>query len=175
MHVSYMRLRLAEWYDELSPADRVALMYSPQTTVSGVRRLTTDAAGNPGAILEAITRYGRVGHAQASAQARRHNRPVIIRRDFDTVDGGHAGLHFVSLQRSYQDFVVTRNAMNIAEAQKLNHRITATRNNGINAFMDVRRRANYLLPSRAQRSFPMVGGTAVSRHPSAAGTGKPRD
>jgi hypothetical protein len=156
MQVSYMRLRLAEWYDELSAADRVALMYSPQTTVAAVRRFTTDAAGNPGRIIDAITRHGRVGHAQASAQARRHGRPVILRRDFDTVDGGHAGLHFVSLQRSIQDFVVTRNAMNVAEAHNLNRAITATANNGINAFMDVRRRANYILPSRAQRSFPLL-------------------
>ena len=156
MHVSYMRLRLAEWYDDLSAADRVALMYSPQTSVNAARRFTTDASGNPGRIIEAITRYGRVGHAQAAAQARRHNRPLIIRRDFDTVDGGHAGVHFVSLQRSFQDFVVTRNAMNVAEAHNINRSITATDNNGINAFMDVRRRANYILPSRADRSFPLL-------------------
>ena len=156
MQVSYMRLRLAEWYDELTPADRVALMYSPQTTVAAARRLRTDAAGEPGKILEAIRHHGMVGHAQASAQARRHGRPIIIRRDFDTVDGGHAGLHFVSLQRSIQDFVVTRNAMNVAEAHKINPQITATANNGINAFMDVRRRATYMLPSRAGRAFPLL-------------------
>jgi hypothetical protein len=156
MHVSYMRLALAEWYDTLTPADRVALMYSPQTTIEAARRFTTDAAGNPGEIIEAIRRHGRIGHSQAAAQARRHNRPLILRRDFDTVDGGHAGLHFVSLQRSIQDFVVTRNAMNAAEAHNINRSITATTNNGINAFMDVRRRANYILPSRAQRSFPLL-------------------
>lgn len=160
MQVSYMRLRLAEWYDGLSAADRVALMYSPQTTVRAVSRFTTDASGNPGEVIAAIRRHGRIGHAQASAQARRHNRPLILRRDFDTIDGGHAGLHFVSLQRSIQDFVVTRNAMNAAEAHKLNPQITATVNNGINAFMDVRRRANYILPSRAQRSFPLLPGAA---------------
>lgn len=162
MHVSYMRLRLAEWYDELSAADRVALMYSPQTTVAAARGFTTDASGNPGRIIEAITRYGRIGHAQASAQARRHNRPLIIRRDFDTIDGGHAGLHFVSLQHSIQDFVVTRNAMNAAEAHNIDKSITATTNNGINAFMDVRRRANYILPSRARRSFPLLATTAAT-------------
>jgi hypothetical protein len=156
MQVSYMRLRLAEWYDELTAADRVALMYSPQTTVAAARRFTTDASGEPGRILEAITRHGRIGHAQATAQSRRHNRPLMIRRDFDTVDGGHAGLHFVSLQRSIEDFVVVRNAMNAAEAHHINPAITATRNNGINAFTDVRRRANYILPSRAGRSFPLL-------------------
>jgi hypothetical protein len=156
MQVSYMRLRLRQWYDELSAADRVALMYSPQTTVEAARRFTTDASGEPGQIIEAITRHGRIGHAQAAAQARLHNRPLMIRRDFDTVDGGHAGLHFVSLQRSIQDFVVTRNAMNATEAHHINPNITATRDNGINAFIDVRRRANYILPARTARSFPLL-------------------
>ena len=156
MQVSYMLLRLDDWYGQLSEEDRVARMYSPQTTVAGAERLTTDAPGEPGKIIEAITKYGVIGHAQASAQARRHNRPVIIRRDFDTVDGGQAGLHFVSLQRSIQDFVATRNAMNATGAHNLNRRITATANNGINAFLDVRRRANYILPSRRDRSFPLL-------------------
>ena len=156
MQVSHMQLRLAEWYDGRSAADRVALMYSPQTTVEAARRFTTDASGNPNEITAAITRYGVVGHAQATAQARRHNRPIIIRRDFDTVDGGHAGVHFVSLQRSIEDFVATRNAMNATGAHNINRRITGTANNGVNAFIDVRRRANYILPSRADRSFPLL-------------------
>jgi hypothetical protein len=159
MQVSYMRLELDHWYGRLSAQERVALMYSPQTTVEAVRKFTTDASGNPGAITQAITRYGAVGHAQASAEARRHNRPVIIRRDFDTVDGGYAGLHFVSVQRSIEDFVATRNAMNATGAHNINRQITATANNGINAFISVRRRANYMMPSRRDRSFPQLGGT----------------
>ena len=131
-------------------------MYSPQTSVAAARRFTTDASGNPNEIIEAITHHGVVGHAQASAQARRHGRPVIIRRDFDTVDGGEAGVHFVSVQRSIEDFVATRNAMNAAEAHDINRRITATENNGINAFIDVRRRAYYIMPPRPDRAFPLL-------------------
>jgi hypothetical protein len=156
MQVSHMRLHLADWYDRISAAERVALMYSPQTSVAAARRFTTDASGNPNEIIEAITHHGVVGHAQASAQARRHGRPVIIRRDFDTVDGGAAGVHFVSIQRSIEDFVATRNAMNAAEAHDINPHITATANNGINAFIDVRRRANYIMPSRPSRAFPLL-------------------
>jgi hypothetical protein len=156
MQVSYMRLQLDDWYGSLSQAERVALMYSPQTTVRAAERFTTDASGNPNKITQAITHFGVVGHAQASAQARRHDRPVIIRRDFNTVDGGHAGLHFVSVQRSIQDFVATRNAMNATGAHNINRRITGTANNGINAFIEVRRRANYVTPSRADRSFPLL-------------------
>jgi hypothetical protein len=165
MQVSHMLLALEHWYRGLSASDRVARMYSPQTTVEAARRFTTDASGNPAAITQAITRYGVVGHAQAAAQARRHNRPLIIRRDFDTVDGGQAGVHFVSLQRSIQDFVATRNAMNATGAHNINHEITATRNNGINAFIDVRRRANYILPSRADRSFPLLHDQAQTVRP----------
>jgi hypothetical protein len=161
MQVSYMRLTLDDWYGTLSAQDRVALMYSPQTTVAAVAKLTTDAASEPKEITEAITKYGMIGHAQASAQARQHGRPVIIRRDFDTVDGGHAGLHFVSVQRSIQDFVATRNAMNASGAHLVNKTITATANNGINAFISVRRRANYILPSRADRSFPLLPNRAT--------------
>lgn len=156
MQVSYMRLHLDDWYGRMTAADRVARMYSPQTTVEAARQFTTDAAGNPNQITEAITRDGIVGHAQAAAQARRHNRPLIIRRDFDTVDGDHAGLHFVSVQRSIQDFVATRNAMNATGAHNINSKITATRNNGINAFIEVRRRANYIMPSRPNRAFPLL-------------------
>jgi hypothetical protein len=83
---------------------------------------------------------------------------VIIRRDFDTVDGGQAGLHFVSIQRSIADFVRTRTAMNAASAQLSNPAITDTVNNGINEFMFVLKRANYIIPSRAQRSFPLLAG-----------------
>jgi hypothetical protein len=158
MQVSYMRLNLEDWYGGLSDAQRVALMYSPQTTAAAVAKLTTDAAAEPARITEAMTKYGLIGHAQASAQARRHDRPVIIRRDFDTVDGGHSAVHFVSVQRSIEDFVATRDAMNASGAHLVNKAITATANNGINAFISVKRRGNYIMPSRAERSFPLLPG-----------------
>jgi hypothetical protein len=101
-----------------------------------------------------------VGHAQTSARARRGGKPIILRRDFNTVDGAQAGLHFVALQRTIEDFVITRNAMNAASAQLQNPSITATVNNGINEFIFVLKRANYLLPPRALRSFPLVAGRA---------------
>jgi hypothetical protein len=158
MQVSYMRLRLDDWYGELDQRQRVALMYAPQISPQQVKDFTTDAPGDPAAIGEAITRYGAIGHSQSSAQARRNGKPLIIRRDFDTVDGGQAGLHFVSLQRSIEDFVKTREAMNVPGAQLRNPAVTETVNNGINAFIFVLNRANYLLPDRAMRSFPSLAG-----------------
>ncbi len=153
--VSYMTLSLDEWYENLTYPQRIARMYSPQTSAEQVARLTTDAESNPNLIARSI-REGVIGHSQASARARRHGRPLILRRDFNTVDGGRAGLHFVSLQRTIADFVATRNAMNQANAQVQNPEITATVNNGINEFIFVRRRANYILPPRTQRSFPLL-------------------
>ncbi len=75
-------------------------------------RFTTDAESDPNQLDEAINRYGVIGHAQTSARARRRGKPLIIRRDFNTIDGGQAGLHFVSIQRTIEDFITTRNAMN---------------------------------------------------------------
>ena len=158
MAVSYMTLSLDSWYRDLSYAQRVARMYSPQTTPRQVAAFTTDAASNPALLDQAIRKHGVIGHAQASARARRGGRPLILRRDFDTVDGGQAGLHFVSLQRTIADFVTTRRAMNQANAQLENPAITATVNNGINAFIFVQRRANYIMPSRPERSFPLLAG-----------------
>jgi hypothetical protein len=158
MQVSYMRLRLDGWYENLSYDERVARMYSPETTPEEVTHFTSDAESEPNEITQAIQRYGVVGHSQTSALARRNGKPLIIRRDFNTVDGGQAGLHFVSVQRSIDDFVITRNAMNASGARLQNPAITDTTNNGINAFIAVLRRANYILPSRANRSFPLLRG-----------------
>ena len=124
MQVSYMRLRLESWYDQLSERQRVGLMYAPQVTPQQVPRFTTDASGDPALYGQAIVRYGMIGHAQTSARARRNGKPLIIRRDFNTVDGGQAGLHFVSIQRTIQDFVTTREAMNAPSAQLRNPAIT---------------------------------------------------
>ena len=158
MQVSYMRLRLDSWYEQLSERERIARMYAPQVTPEQVRHFTTDAESDPNLVSQAVSRYGVIGHSQTSARARRHGKPVIIRRDFNTIDGGQAGLHFVSIQRSIADFVRTRTAMNAASAQLYNPAITDTVNNGINEFIFVLKRANYIIPSRAQRSFPLMPG-----------------
>jgi dye decolorizing peroxidase len=155
MHVSRMRLRLDSWY-ALGPEQRVARMFAPQVTARDVARFTTDAPSHPAGLDRAASRYGVVGHSQTSARARRDGRPVILRRDFDTVDGGEAGLHFVCLQRTVQDFVDTRQAMNAARATYANPAITATDNNGINEFIFVLNRANYVLPPRRLRAFPLL-------------------
>ena len=167
MHVSSMRLALDTWYGQLSQQERVARMYAPQVTQNQVSHFTTDAESDPQLLGQSISRYGVIGHAQTSATARRNGRPVILRRDFDTTDGGQAGLHFVALQRDIADFVATRTAMNASGAQLRNPSITDTVNNGINEFIFVTKRGNYLLPTRRERSFPLLPGRAAAL---AAGT-----
>jgi len=162
MHVSYMRLRLDSWYDILDEKERTARMYAPEVTPEDVAQFTDDAPSDPAKYARAASRYGVVGHSQTSARARRHGRPLIIRRDFNTVDGGLAGLHFVAVQRSIADFVKTRTAMNAASASYLNPAIGDTVNNGINEFIFVLKRANYILPSRALRSYPLYPGQAAA-------------
>jgi hypothetical protein len=154
MQVSRMQLRLESWYELLDERERVARMFAPQLTPAQVSRFTTDAASYPYRLDEAARDHGVVGHAQASACARRNGRPLILRRDFDSDDGGEASLSFVSLQRTIADFITTRTAMNAAGAVYVNPAITPTTNNGINEYIFVTNRANYLIPSRAQRSFP---------------------
>ncbi len=168
MHVSYMRLRLDSWYQDLSEGERVARMYAPQVTPEQVSRFTTDAPSDPKLLGQAINHYGVIGHSQTSATVRRKNRPLIIRRDFNTVDGGQAGLHFVAVQQTIEDFVKTRRAMNASSAQLQNPAITDTVNNGINEFIFVLKRANYILPPRSQRSFPLIVGRAQALIPGPA-------
>ena len=158
MQVSYMRLSLDTWYQNLSERERVARMYAPQVTPGQVAHFTADASSDPNLLNQAISRYGVIGHAQTSARARRNNKPLILRRDFNTIDGGQAGLHFVSIQRTIEDFITTRNAMNASSAQLQNPSITDTVNNGINEFIFVAKRANYILPTRPDRSFPLLPG-----------------
>jgi hypothetical protein len=158
MQVSYMRLSLDTWYENLTERERVARMYAPQVTPDQAAHFTTDASGDPNLLNQAINHYGVIGHAQTSARARRNNKPLILRRDFNTTDGGQAGLHFVSIQRTIEDFITTRNAMNASSAQLENPSITDTVNNGINEFIFVVKRANYIVPTRLDRSFPLLPG-----------------
>jgi hypothetical protein len=52
--------------------------------------------------------------------------------------------------------LIIRRDLHHASAQLYNPAITDTVNNGINEFMFVLKRANYIIPSRAERSFPLL-------------------
>ena len=156
MQVSELRYRLDGWYAGLDLEDRVDLMFAPQMDQADVDAITDEAPTFADEIRQTARDHGLIGHLQASAQARRDGKPIMLRRDFNTTDENHAGLHFVSLQRDIQDFVDTRLAMNASEMMSENASVKPRVNNGIKEFFVARRRANYLVPPRPHRSLPFL-------------------
>ena len=159
-HLSFIRLQLQQWYEQDSREQRVSKMFCPAHAANGRvegtgENLGTDSAMDecPEDVVESGRREGVVGHSQKLTRARTDDSPRILRRDFDSTDGGEAGLHFLSLQRSIEDFVETRKSMNgtdVSENSAVGQRV----NNGILQYMRVERRGNYLLPPRSLRALP---------------------
>ena len=160
-HLSKIRLHLDQWYDQDSRSQRVAKMFCPahaeNDRVEGVGENLGDDNGVGDCvddIADDAGTHGMVGHAQKNARARDGDgRPTLLRRDFDSTDGGEAGVHFLSLQSSIADFVATRAAMNgtdVSEDSSVGTRL----NNGILQYMTVERRGNYLVPPRSRRALP---------------------
>jgi deferrochelatase/peroxidase EfeB len=161
--LSKIRLKLEQWYDQDSRSQRVGKMFCPvhaeEDLVEGAGDNLGDSAqmaerGCPAHAEDDARTKGVVGHSQKSARARDDDgSPLMIRRDFDSTDDGHAGLHFISLQRTTADFVDTREAMNgedLAERSAVGQK----NNNGILQYMEVLRRGNFLLPPRDKRALP---------------------
>jgi hypothetical protein len=159
MHVSYIQLDVDSWYEQDADT-RTAHMYAPGVTVEAAEALVDDATSDADALPALAAAYGTAGHAQATGRARLHGMPRINRRDFATNDHGSPGTHFVSLQRTMEDFQATRAMMNAADATGYHSRIGVRRNNGINAFMEVRSRATFAVPPRRDRAFPWLAGPA---------------
>ena len=155
MHVSHLRQSLDRWFDGLDDEGRVARMFGPGFTPDEV-----DSLGETVPFADRVRQHAReegvVGHHEKVARVRRNNRPLILRRDFNTVDGGHAGVHFVALQRSLDHFEATRKSMNGWYLRDDHERITDRRNNGILDFISVRSRANFYVPPRETRAFPLL-------------------
>ncbi|WP_433333331.1 DUF7405 family protein [Spirillospora sp. CA-294931] len=155
MHVSRIGLDLDSWYEQ-DDDTRAAQMYGPGVTHEEAQRLVEDAGSDADRLRAMAAAHGRVGHAQATGRARLNGRPRINRRDFATLDDGAPGTHFVSLQRTMGDFNATRAVMNAADAREHHAEIGTRRNNGINAFIEVRSRATFAVPPRALRAYPFL-------------------
>lgn len=155
-HVSSMGINLRQWFEQDSHPMRIGKLFSPA-------HADDDLVGDVGEKLEtsnAVTddlveateddarSRGVVGHAQKAARARDDGEPVLLRRDFNTVDGDRPGVHFVSLQHDVEEFVRVREAM---EGDDLG---VTDLNNGIRGYLFVDRRGNYLLPPRSLRALP---------------------
>lgn len=157
MHVSVLSLALATWFGSLDEDQRAARMFAPGFTARQARRPTADVS-LPADLERTARRHGLVGHAQTAAEARVDGLPRIIRRDFNGRDGRQPLVHFVALQRSIDDFVVTRQAMNASRAVSADDRVGPHVNNGINEWITTRSRANYIVPVRGRRTCPGLAG-----------------
>jgi len=160
--VSKIDLHLDQWYEQDSRSHRVASMFCPAHAEEGRVEGTGENLGNTNGVVESgcpahatedARQEGVVGHAQKAARAREDGDPLLLRRDFDSTDGGQAGVHFLSLQRGIEDFVVTRTAMTGSDLAR-EGAVGRQSNNGILRYMTVRRRGNFLLPPREHRAFP---------------------
>lgn len=158
--ISSMDIQLDVWFEQDNHFQRVAKMFSPEhadselvgeygetlETSSGLTDERIDATG-----ADARSR-GVVGHAQKAARAREDGEPLLLRRDFNTVDGDSPGLHFLSLQREIEDFVRVREAMTGADLA--GEGVGPVLNNGILQYIFVTRRGNFLVPPRSLRALP---------------------
>lgn len=158
-HLSFIQLNLQQWYEQDSRDQRVSKMFCPHHAATDTVEGTGENLGDSPQMTdcsdpeETGRTSGVVGHGQKMVDVREDDAPIILRRDFDSTDGGRASVHFLSLQREISDFVTTREAMN-GEAVSQNSAVGQRTNNGILQYMNVVRRGNFLLPPRSLRVLP---------------------
>jgi len=161
--VSRLENDLQQWYDQ-SVDDRVEKMYSPHHTHDQVgdtgRRL-----GNDSEMTESIaaqtqtdaTQQGRVGHGQKLARVRDDDFDPLVLRRGDFVSGLHGDsvLHFGGIQRTTEDFIRTRQAMDRLDLDAESEaKPISEADDGILESIEVTNRATFLMPTRARRALP---------------------
>nr|WP_206335634.1 Tat pathway signal protein [Natronolimnobius sp. AArcel1] len=155
-HVESMDINLTQWFNQENHFQRVSKMFSHEhatedlvgdvgETLTGSSELRDERIDSTAADARS---HNVVGHAQKAARAREDGEPLLLRRDFNTVDSGGPGLHFVSLQHDIDEFVRVREAMTGADLD------VPMANNGIRHYIFVTRRGNYLVPPRPLRALP---------------------
>lgn len=161
MHIESLDIQLQTWYEQETHHQRVAKTFSPahadEDRVESVGASLGASTGVGGEIADRTATDARsrgvVGHAQKAARARDDDgTPPLLRRDVNTMDGDRPGLHFVSLQRSIDEFVRVRDAM--TGAALAGDGVGQRLNNGLLQYLFVRRRGNFLLPPRGNRALP---------------------
>ena len=166
--LSTIRLHLDQWYDQDSRYHREASMFCPHLADEDAIEGTGENLGASSGMARcpahtdqelaaSAQEEGIVGHSQKMVRAREESRPRLLRRDVNSTDGDHAGLHFLSLQREITDFIETREAMNgtdLAADTPVGQRA----DNGILQYFSVTRRGNYLVPPRDRRALPTPAG-----------------
>jgi hypothetical protein len=167
-HVSNIRQRLRDWYDEQTFEQRVMEMFSPGHAEAD---LVDGIGANLGAdsgieeflddLTDHASEFGRVGHAQKAARANRDDAGNVrlLRRHFESTDDDIASLHFPSLQRGITAFEEVRRAMNGQDLTD-NPAIRQRVNNGILEYIFTEHRGNFLVPPRRHRALPTPRPTA---------------
>jgi len=153
MHLSHLRESLDAWWS-LAENERVARMFSAEFSPEDLPDM-----GSSMPFADAVREHagdGAVGHWEKVRRVREDGEPLLLRRDFNTTDGGQAGVHFISLQRSLTDFEKTRDAMNGWWLREEHPNLKDRANNGILEFITVLSRANFYVPPREKRAFPEV-------------------
>jgi len=153
MHVSHLRESLEAWW-RLSEDERVSRMFSAEFSPEDLSEM-----GETMPFIDAVRDHageGAVGHWEKVRRVREDGEPLVLRRDFNTTDGGQAGVHFLSFQETLADFVKTRDAMNGWWLREEHPDLKDRANNGILEFIEVTSRANFYVPPRDERVFPEV-------------------
>lgn len=151
MHLSHLVESLDAWWG-MAESDRIDRLFSSDVTPADVAEM--DSLPFADAVREHASTEGVVGHFEKAARARTDGVPPLLRRDFNTVDGGQAGVHFLSLQRRLAEFEAVRDAMNGWWVREEHPEIEDRKNNGILEFIRVVSRANFYVPPRDERAFP---------------------
>ena len=154
MHLSSLTISLDRWWDRLDDAGRVARMFSPEFSPDDVPSFEVDVPFSD-KVKEHAQEFDVVGHHEKVAQVRENGEPIVLRRDFNSVVAGEPRLEFLSFQRRLADFRKTRKAMNGWYVRDDSEQIRDRQNNGILNILTVRSRANFYVPPRERRSFPL--------------------
>ncbi|MFB6138223.1 MAG: twin-arginine translocation signal domain-containing protein [Halobacteriaceae archaeon] len=158
MQVSRLTFDLDSWY-EYSEPERVHRMFSPAHTPTEVGEIGEHLGGRSRITRETAKRtdedareHDLVGHTQKVARARDQNfEPTILRRSEGvSTDLAQPSMNFVSVQRRMERFLEVRRKMNGADLET----DLPEENNGILGFIDVTRRATFLVPPREHRALP---------------------
>lgn len=159
-HVESLSLQLETWFEQEGRAQRVARTFSPEhdpESIGDIGEGLGASTGVVGDIAEKTAEHARtrgvVGHAQKAARARDEDgAPLLLRRDFNTVDGDRPGAHFLAHQRRIEEYIRVRQAM--AGLDLAGEGVGQRHNNGLLQYIFVRRRGNYLIPPRDRRALP---------------------
>lgn len=160
LHVSHLFEDLDAWY-ALSYDERVARMFNPGAATIPDRVTVATSWLNPNPAEFHASAQHLIGHNEAVQRASRaqEGQALQLRVDFNTLDALDGdkpapGVHFLSLTPSAQIFHASRKAMDATDLTGAH--AVAPSANGINAFLHVTRRQNYLVPPRAHRAFPLL-------------------